>query len=464
MVRVTKHSRKVALFVAAILMVFSASMVFASSADTDRNSLAQTQETFCTVADARVVEHDENTNRGTGGYFEVDLPNQARTALTMHSYIKFDLSSLPAGVTISNATLRLQVEAGGDGTQHQVLIHSTSSSWGETTITWANKPARGGQVGTLPAPLSPSDDVSANIAASAFSGAGVYSFVLAYPDADLDVHSDGISFISREGDPLGLGPCLDVTYALTPNQAPVLTAIPDQFMNEGTTRNVTITATDNEGDTLTYGASSDNTAVVTVSLANNIVTLNAIAVGTANVTVSVNDGVNPEVTDVFLVTVLAAGEPIPEPTEPPVIYTEEDHRRAQAPLCMDLSGQTNPAVRAAVPGDAVPGGNVYCRVLAQDGVFPNPNDPGRVGDPGLIAYGVITAVDIFGVTGDGMAYPGFNHAVTVCLEGSGRFIFLSALNSPRTTYEVPSVADGGYTCGSIPAAGTVVLIPFAPQN
>lgn len=118
MVRVTKHSRKVALFVAAILMVFSASMVFASSADTDRNSLAQTQETFCTVADARVVEHDENTNRGTGGYFEVDLPNQARTALTMHSYIKFDLSSLPAGVTISNATLRLQVEAGGDGTQH----------------------------------------------------------------------------------------------------------------------------------------------------------------------------------------------------------------------------------------------------------------------------------------------------------------------------------------------------------
>jgi hypothetical protein len=95
----------------------------------------------------------------------------------------------------------------------------------------------------------------------------------------------------------------------------------------------------------------------------------------------------------------------------------------------------------------VPGGNVYCRVLAQDGVFPNPNDPGRVGDPGLIAYGVITAVDIFGVTGDGMAYPGFNHAVTVCLEGSGRFIFLSALNSPRTTYEVPSVADGGYTAG-----------------
>src|SRR5690606_29974118 len=144
--------------------------------------------------------------------------------------------------------------------------------------------------------------------------------------------------------------------------------------------------------------------------------------------------------------------------------SEADHRRAQAPLCMDLSGQSSPAVRAAVPGDAVPGGNVYCRVLARDGVFPNPNDPGRVGDPGLIEYGVITAVDVFGVTGDGMSYPSFNHAVTVCLEGAGRFIYLNALNSPRTTFEPASYSEGGYTCASIPAAGTVVLIPPTPQN
>ena len=58
--------------------------------------------------------------------------------------------------------------------------------------------------------------------------------------------------------------------------------------------------------------------------------------------------------------------------------------------------------RGAVPDGAVPGGNVYCRVLAQDGVFPNPTTA-RVGDPGLIEYGIITAVDVFGVTSNGFA-------------------------------------------------------------
>lgn len=54
--------------------------------------------------------------------------------------------------------------------------------------------------------------------------------------------------------------------------------------------------------------------------------------------------------------------------------------------------------------------------------------------------------------------------MTICLEGAGRFIYLSALNSPRTTFEMPPVVDGDYTCATIPAAGTVVLIPALPQD
>ena len=157
-------------------------------------------------------------------------------------------------------------------------------------------------------------------------------------------------------------------------------------------------------------------------------------------------------------------EPTAEPTEEVVVYTAAQIAAAQAPLCADLSGQTNPIIRASVPADAVTNGNVYCRVLAEDGVFPNPIDSARIGDPGLITYGVIHAVDVFGVTADGLAYPAFNHTVTVCLQGAGRFIYLSALNSPRTTYEPPSFMQDGYTCATIPAAGTVVLIPPAPMN
>jgi len=151
-----------------------------------------------------------------------------------------------------------------------------------------------------------------------------------------------------------------------------------------------------------------------------------------------------------------------EPTEGPAPVPAAHYAMEPAELCADLSGATNPIVRGSVSPEAVPNGNVYCRVLAEDGVFPNPLDTARLGDPGLIEYGVIHAVDVFGVTSGGMSYPAFDVPVTICLQGSGRFIYLNALNSPRTTFEMPAVVQGGYTCASIPAAGTVVLIPALP--
>ncbi|MCC6798676.1 MAG: hypothetical protein IT325_01050 [Anaerolineae bacterium] len=133
-----------------------------------------------------------------------------------------------------------------------------------------------------------------------------------------------------------------------------------------------------------------------------------------------------------------------------------------AQLCADPTGLTNPIVRAGVAAGTVPNGNVYCRVLAENGAFPNPLDSARLGIPGLVQYGVIHAVDIFGVTSGGLSYPDFEIPVTVCLEGTGRFIYLNALNAPRTTFEMPSVVQGGFTCATIPAAGTVVLIRALP--
>ena len=455
-----------------VLSILGASMAFTGTTEPTRSALAQTPTQFCVIADARVQENNPDNNYGNGVILAVDTSSASTPNGTVQTYLKFDVT-VPAGMEVSSATLTLWVRpTGTDGTAHSVNIYSVAdTSWTEGALTWNNRPTLGTVVGTIGPLANPNGTAyaaSALINPDAFSGTGLYSFGLAYPAGD--THSDGIDFSSKEDAPPG--PCLDLTFAPTPNEPPTLTDIPNQTMTVGETRDLTITANDPENDPLTYGGSSSDDTIVTASVASNVVTLNAIAPGTATVSVTVNDGTNPEVSDTFDVLVLAPGEPTPVPTEEPtaepteevVVYTAAQIAAAQAPLCADLSGQTNPIIRASVPADAVTNGNVYCRVLAEDGVFPNPIDSARIGDPGLITYGVIHAVDVFGVTADGLAYPAFNHTVTVCLQGAGRFIYLSALNSPRTTYEPPSFMQDGYTCATIPAAGTVVLIPPAPMN
>ncbi|GIV80965.1 MAG: hypothetical protein KatS3mg051_0319 [Anaerolineae bacterium] len=134
-------------------------------------------------------------------------------------------------------------------------------------------------------------------------------------------------------------------------------------------------------------------------------------------------------------------------------------KRSQAPLCADLTGTTNPIVRADVPVGTVTNGWVYCRVIAQDGEFVEMNQgAAALGNPDVLAQGVIHAVDVFGMSG-GLGVAAFNNPVNVCLQGSGRFLFLDATQAPRTASQLPTISVGGYTCANIPNAGTVVLVP-----
>ena len=59
---------------------------------------------------------------------------------------------------------------------------------------------------------------------------------------------------------------------------------------------------DPDGDALTYDATSDDPAVTTVSVANDVLTITAVAAGTATITVTVSDGSNA-VSQSFTVTV-----------------------------------------------------------------------------------------------------------------------------------------------------------------
>jgi VCBS repeat-containing protein len=126
------------------------------------------------------------------------------------------------------------------------------------------------------------------------------------------------------------------------------------------------------------------------------------------------------------------------------------------PLCADFDGSTNEIIHADVPGGTVTNGSVFCRVLTENAVFVRPS--AEVGRPDVLSRGVIQAVDVFALYHDGSSTALFNNPITVCLRGEGAFLYLDATVSPRSMVELPVFMQSGYTCASVPNAGTVVLV------
>lgn len=101
----------------------------------------------------------EDTNVATGS---PDQPRGAAAELTpgycaapsngnMRSWLKFDLSSLPADATILSASLRLVFFAHW-GTQDYEIYRSAHDDWSEGTLTWNTQPAYDPEVlATVPA-------------------------------------------------------------------------------------------------------------------------------------------------------------------------------------------------------------------------------------------------------------------------------------------------------------------------
>ncbi len=88
------------------------------------------------------------------------------------------------------------------------------------------------------------------------------------------------------------------------NRAPTLSPILEQRVEVGRTADVTISASDPDGDPLTVQAEADNTGVVLATvLGPTAVRLTGVAEGTANVTVTVNDGKGGVIRTTFMVRV-----------------------------------------------------------------------------------------------------------------------------------------------------------------
>ncbi|MBN1562396.1 MAG: Ig-like domain-containing protein, partial [Anaerolineae bacterium] len=89
-----------------------------------------------------------------------------------------------------------------------------------------------------------------------------------------------------------------------PNQPPVIAALENQTMQVNELRDVPFTASDPDGDLMTAFAASNNAALVSVNIPTpGVARLVANAPGTANITITVDDGRGGQASQTFTVTV-----------------------------------------------------------------------------------------------------------------------------------------------------------------
>jgi hypothetical protein len=160
---------------------------------------------FNASADAFRSTKDATTNYGTLTYIGVN----GQGPRTENSYLRFDVTGVPAGARIRSATLLLYAVTGSPA---GLSVNQVSSSWAETTITWRNASTPGSVVASS-GPVATSTSIALDVT-PAVSGNGTVSFALTTSSAT------ELQFASRERGS-SLGPQLSIQTADAPvNSSP----------------------------------------------------------------------------------------------------------------------------------------------------------------------------------------------------------------------------------------------------
>lgn len=102
--------------------------------------------TLSPTADA-YVQNGGNTSKNYGTATDLRIQTSGTTASNYDSYLKFDTTSVAGGIT--SAQLRIYAKLSASGTVSTTAYAVVSTTWGETTITWNNKPALGIALGSV---------------------------------------------------------------------------------------------------------------------------------------------------------------------------------------------------------------------------------------------------------------------------------------------------------------------------
>ncbi len=117
-----------------------------------------------------------------------------------------------------------------------------------------------------------------------------------------------------------------------------------------------------------------------------------------------------------------------------------------------LSGIANTVqVRAIVPANIATTGNIPVNIC-----FNFLTDPVQIG---VIDRPITLAVEVIAYTKtDNVSVSPLIQPITVCLSGSGSLLYRDATGIPRVVTTLSAYSQDGFTCGSIPNAGTVILV------
>jgi Calx-beta domain-containing protein/glycosyl hydrolase family 99 len=208
-------------------------------------------QTFLPVADAYVRSDMSASNFGGVNRLQVDSSPIRR------SYLRFDLSSLPAGSAITKATLRLYVayfcSSSSPGWQARTLGNNT---WQEGTITYANAPTSFSSPLANPPGWSSCTWTQADLPSGSLPTRGLNSYVVTTPSSS---HRE---FHSRENTN---DPQLVVTYTTPTPSLPAL-SITDVGVTEGNS------GTANANFTVSLSAASSNPVTVFYTTADGTAT------------------------------------------------------------------------------------------------------------------------------------------------------------------------------------------------
>ena len=204
--------------------------------------------TFNVGADSYVNSSNGSSNYGTATSLRIDASPEQIT------YLRFDLSGM--GGMATQVTLRLYAQA--NGSAGCSVLPVADSSWGETSITWSNAPARGSPVATCSG-FSANSWVEVALPASLVTGNGPLSLAISDPS------STATRFSSREGGSAA--------------QLMVTTTEPDG-VPPSAPGTLTATAAGSSAIDLAWGAATDDVGVVAYDIYRDGGLLTSVSGGT----------------------------------------------------------------------------------------------------------------------------------------------------------------------------------------
>jgi hypothetical protein len=185
------------------------------------STTTSTTRTLTSTADTKISENAPTTTYGTATTLIADGDEPSNRGTDEYALIRWDLSAIPAGSTVSSVSITLNVT---NGSKNTYQIYTLKQAWAESAATWRLYAAgsswqvagakgsddRGAQVGSLPAP---------KVGKQTFTlPASVVQGWIANPSTNQGIiianttNVDGFDFSSREVATSGNRPQLSVTY------------------------------------------------------------------------------------------------------------------------------------------------------------------------------------------------------------------------------------------------------------